>query len=166
MRAALWPSYGPVVDLRSQSRSKEKATARHHSRPWPKKFFRAMTHIPPPDAAQGRAGNGLSCANCGKRLHPKRGSRRMRFCSVACRQSAFRAKKWASRYEGRGPLRPVQNNAAVSKSCNGHLRGASGICAPTRVVSRELLAGFMWCLVVSPDGVRAEVARLGNGAGL
>jgi hypothetical protein len=120
-----------------------------------------------PDPAQGRAGNDLSCAKCGKRLHPKRGSRRMRFCSGACRQSAFRAKKWASRYEGRSPLRPVQNNAAVSKSCNGHLRDrASGICAPTRVVSRELLAGFMWCLVVSPDGVRAEVARLGNGAGL
>ena len=57
---------------------------------------------------QGRAGNGISCANCGKRLRPKRGSRRMSFCSGACRQSAFRATKWASRYEGPSPLRSAQ----------------------------------------------------------
>jgi hypothetical protein len=98
---------------------------------------------------------------------PKRGSRRMRFCGSACRQAAFRAKKWASRYEGREPLRSIQNNAIASMACNGHFRDrGSGICAPTRVVSRELLAGFTWRLVVSPDGVRAELARLGNGAGL
>ena len=60
-----------------------------------------MTNIPPPDIQQGRAGNEMSCASCGKRLYPKRGSRRMRFCGVACRQSALRARKWASRYEGR-----------------------------------------------------------------
>jgi hypothetical protein len=32
------------------------------------------------------------------------------------------------------------------------------------VLSRELFAGRTWCAVVSPDGVRTEVARLGNGA--
>jgi hypothetical protein len=31
-----------------------------------------------PCGRQGRAGNGISCANCGKRLSPKLGSRRMR----------------------------------------------------------------------------------------
>ena len=118
-----------------------------------------------PDTAQRRAGNDQSCANCGKRLYPKRGSRRMRFCSVACRQSALRARKWASRYEGREPLRSTQNKAIASMACNGHFRHrASGICGPNRVVSRELFAGVTWCVVVSSDGIRAEVARLGNGA--
>jgi hypothetical protein len=53
-----------------------------------------MTNIPPPDIQQGRAGNEMSCASCGKRLYPKRGSRRMRFCGVACRQSALRATRY------------------------------------------------------------------------
>ena len=69
-----------------------------------------MTIISAVDALQGRAGNEVSCAQCGKRLRPKRGSRRMRFCCDACRQSSFRAKKWASRYEGPQPLRSIQNN--------------------------------------------------------
>jgi hypothetical protein len=72
-----------------------------------------------PDSAQGRAGNDLNCANCGKRLRPERGSRRMRYCNGACRQSAFRAKKWASRYEGRGPydqfeIRPSYQGPATA----------------------------------------------------
>jgi hypothetical protein len=100
-----------------------------------------MRNMPPLDTPQGRAGNGTSCAACGRRLHPRRGSRRMRFCSGGCRQSAFRAKKWASRYEGPDPLRPVQNNAVASMGCSGHFRDrASGICAPT--VSREVFAGL------------------------
>ena len=54
-----------------------------------------MSTISPPETPQGRAGNGISCANCDKPLRPKRGSRRMRFCCDGCKQSAFRAKKWA-----------------------------------------------------------------------
>ena len=124
-----------------------------------------MRNIQRLDVLQGRAGNDISCATCGKRLCPKRGSRRMRFCGVACRQSAFREKKWASRYKGPDPLRSVQNNAIASIAYGGHFRHrASGICGPRRAVSRELFAGLTWCAVVSPDGVRAEVARLRNGA--
>ena len=48
--------------------------------------------IPLPNTLQCRAGNDTPCANCGKRLCPKRGSRWMRFCGVACRQCAFRAR--------------------------------------------------------------------------
>ena len=79
-----------------------------------------MRNIPRLDAPQSRAGNDLSCATCGKRLSPKRGSRRMRFCGVACRQSAFRAKKWASRYRGdRGrydqfKIRPLNQGPATA----------------------------------------------------
>jgi hypothetical protein len=108
-----------------------------------------MKNIQCLERTQGRAGNNISCTNCGKRLSPKRGSRRMRFCSVACRQ----------------PLRSIQNNAIASMACNGHFRHrASGVCGPNRVISREVFAGLTWCVVVSSDGVRAEVARLGNGA--
>ena len=124
-----------------------------------------MKNIPLLRTPQGRAGNDTSCANCGKRLCPKRGSRRMRFCGSACRQAAFRAKKWASRYEGPSPLRSAQNNPVASISCNGHLQDrASGVRGPRPVVSCELFAGLTWCPVVSGDGVRAEVARLGNRA--
>ena len=121
-----------------------------------------MGTISPRDTPQGRAGNDLSCANCGKRLRAKRGSRRMRYCNGACRQSAFRAKKWASRYKGPEPLRSVKNTPAGSRACNGYFgdRG-SGIRGPMEVISRELFDGLIWRPAVSPDGVRAEIARLG-----
>ena len=84
-----------------------------------------MSNISPPDTPQGRAGNGISCANCHKLLRPKRGSRRMRFCCDACRQSAFRAKKWASRYEGPEPLRSVPNTPAGSTDLQRQFWGSS-----------------------------------------
>jgi endogenous inhibitor of DNA gyrase (YacG/DUF329 family) len=121
-----------------------------------------MTIISAVDALQGRAGNEVSCAQCGKRLRPKRGSRRMRFCCDACRQSSFRAKKWASRYEGSHPLRSVRNTPAGSRACNGNFgdRG-SGIRGPMGVVERELFDGLVWTPAVSADGVRVEITRLG-----
>jgi hypothetical protein len=121
-----------------------------------------MGTISPRDTPQGRAGNDIRCANCGKRLCPKRGSRRMRFCGVACRQSAFRAKKWASRYEGPEPLRSVRNTPAESTVCNGNFGDqGSRIRGPMRVIERELFHSLLWRPVVSPDGVRVEIARLG-----
>jgi endogenous inhibitor of DNA gyrase (YacG/DUF329 family) len=121
-----------------------------------------MTTISPVDAPQGRAGNEVRCAQCGKRLRPKRGSRRMRFCCDACKQSAFRAKKWASRYQGPEPLRLVRNTSAGSRVCDGNFgdRG-SGIRGPMRAIERELFDGLIWRPAVSPDGVRAEISRLG-----
>lgn len=123
-----------------------------------------MRNILRRDALQGRAGNHVSCAACGKRLCPKRGSRRMRFCDAACRQSAFRAKKWASRYEGPEPLRSTRNTLARSRSCNGDFRDrGSGIRGPMGVIGRELFDGLIWRPVVSPDGVRVEITQLGIG---
>jgi hypothetical protein len=120
-----------------------------------------MRNIPLLNTLQRRAGNDTSCANCGKRLCPKRGSRRMRFCGIACRQSAFRARKWASRYEGPDPLRSVRNTPAASRACNSKFgdRG-SGIRGPMEVVERELFNGLVWRPIVSPDGVCAEIARI------
>ena len=137
--------------------TKQKATARYQSRPWPKEFFCAMTNIPPPDIQQGRAGNEMSCASCGKRLYPKRGSRRMRFCGVACRQSALRARKW----EGPDPLRSVQNKGVGSIACNSHFAvRASRISGPARVIVGELFDGLVWNPVTSVDGVFVLVARV------
>jgi hypothetical protein len=75
-----------------------------------------------PVRVQTRAGNAFACETCGKPLHPKRASRRQRFCSNACRKTAFRARKWSARYDGLGPGRSVENNAANSKVYNGHFR--------------------------------------------
>jgi hypothetical protein len=114
-----------------------------------------MTNIPPPDIQQGRAGNEMSCASCGKRLYPKRGSRRMRFCGVACRQSAFRARK------GPDPLRSVQNKGVGSIACNSHFAvRASRISGPARVIVGELFDGLVWNPVTSVDGVFVLVARV------
>ena len=145
----------------SPSPTKEIATARCHSRPWLKECFCIMSNISPPAKPQGRAGNGTTCADCKKPLRPKRGSRRMRFCSDACRQSAFRAKKWSRRYEAPKALRSVQNSSAGSRACNGNFgdRG-SGIRGPLDVIRRELFDGLIWRPAVSPDGVWAEIARI------
>ena len=152
----------PAGNQASPSPTKKIATARRHSRPWPREFVCTITTTSPPDTPQGRAGNHISCAACGKRLCPKQGSRRMRFCDAACRQSAFRAKKWASRYEGPGPLRSVRNTLDGSGPYNGNFgdRG-SGIHGPMEVISRELFEGLIWRPAVSLDGVRVEIARLG-----
>ena len=137
----------------SPSPIKEIATARRHSRPWLMEFVCTMSNIPPPDRPQGRAGNGITCANCD--------SRRMRFCCDACRQSAFRTKKWASRYEGLEPLRSVRNTPE-STDWNGNFGDrASRICGPMRIIKRELFDGLLWRPVVSPHDVRVEIARLG-----
>jgi hypothetical protein len=120
-----------------------------------------MRNIPLLKTLQCRAGNDTSCANCGKRLCPKRGSRRMRFCGVACRQSAFRARKWASRYAGPDPLRSVQNKGVGSIACNGHFAvRASRISGPAKVIVRELFDGLVWNPVTSVDGVVVLAARL------
>jgi hypothetical protein len=50
----------------------------------------------------GADGNAMTCAGCGAALHPKPGSRRMRYCGSACRQAAYRAKKSAGRREAAG----------------------------------------------------------------
>ena len=122
-----------------------------------------MSTTSPPDTPQGRAGNGISCANCHKLLRPKRGSRRMRFCCDACKQSAFRAKKWGSRYKGPDPLRSVQNKRVGSITCNGHFAvRASRISGPAKVIVRELFDGLGWNPVTSVDGVVVLVARVGG----
>ena len=114
-----------------------------------------MPNIPTPGSPQGRAGNGLTCANCSKPLVPERGSRRMRFCSGGCRQAGYRTRKWASRYEGPGPLRSVRNTLDGSGPYNGNF-GDRGIRGPMFVVERELFAGLEWTPADFEDGATLE----------
>jgi hypothetical protein len=88
-----------------------------------------------PDHDPGvRHGNRPTCASCGDPITPKRGSRRQRFCSNACKQVAKRARRWASDPATRSaqnafseePLggtleatRSVQNTPAKSTTCKG-----------------------------------------------
>jgi hypothetical protein len=123
-------------------------------------------------------GNAARCATCGAELHPKRGARGQRFCSPACRQSAYRARNadsenWPLARLKNVPatptpgalqsLRSVQNNSTTSKACNGDFgnfgdRG-SGIRGPADVVECEVFSGRIWHEVVSPDGVKVTVTR-------
>jgi hypothetical protein len=73
-----------------------------------------MSNIARPNGTQGRAGNALSCANCGKRLNPKRSSRRMRFCSGGCWQSAFCAREAKKRRAK--PVAPHQTSTPCRSS--------------------------------------------------
>lgn len=83
-----------------------------------------------------RAGNAATCTSCGANLDPKRGSRRQRFCSDACRQSAFRAKKWVEQYGIPEALRSVQNNSVVSRPCKGDF-----VDRPSPL---NILGGYRW----------------------
>ena len=64
-----------------------------------------------------RHGNRITCEKCGRALAPKRGSRRQRFCSDACKFKAFRSKKWADRYQTPDPQRSVQNSSTKPNGC-------------------------------------------------
>jgi hypothetical protein len=114
-----------------------------------------------PIRAPGRAGNAFACENCGKALHPKRGSRRQRFCCEACKKKALRSRKWLTPYDGLGPSRSVQNNANNSNTCNGHFRDLPpDISGPEHVITQEVIRGRDWYEVTSPDGVACLVAQI------
>jgi hypothetical protein len=70
-------------------------------------------------------GNSLTCENCGKPLHPRRASRRMRFCNDACRKSAARALKKVAGYPYSRASGSAQKSSTKSKVKNRrHFRTA------------------------------------------
>jgi hypothetical protein len=103
-----------------------------------------------------RNGNTAACATCRKAIEPKRGSRRQKYCTGACKMKAARAKKWAKRYEIPDPLRSVQNIKAISTSCKGDFGGRA---FPTKA-PLNLLGGYSWSDATSVDPkVIAKVLR-------
>lgn len=111
---------------------------------------------------QGRAGNGTACLGCGKPLHPKRGSRRQRYCSYRCRDEARRTRNFAvsaaTRYPNKAIPRSVENTADQSTASKvGFGDRAQGIVGPAHVVEREVMARWNWRRITSPDGVVVEI---------
>jgi hypothetical protein len=120
-------------------------------------------------ASRRRNGNAATCATCGERLRPKRGSRRQRHCSYRCRDEARRARNFAvSAATRRGSAaipRPVENNGVGSTACEGNFHGrACGIVGPRGVFEIGVVGRRKWREVVSADGVRVWVAQLSPSA--
>ena len=113
------------------------------------------------------AGNAATCATCGEPLKPKRASRRQRYCCYGCRDEARRARNFAvsggTRYPSQAIPRSARNNPAGSMACEGNFRDLTQhIIAPLRVVAAEVIGRRNWRPVVSLDGVRVMVTRLGE----
>jgi hypothetical protein len=79
-------------------------------------------------------GNRTMCEKCGQVLAPKRGSRRQRFCSDACKFKTFRSKKWANRYQIPDPQRSVRNSSTKPNGCKGFLSDQGSAAKPPIVV--------------------------------
>jgi hypothetical protein len=124
-----------------------------------------LSYVPSPPTAQVH-GNAAACANCGKSLTPKRGSRRQRFCNGRCRDQARRSRNNAvcgrARYPS-GPVpRSVKNPPEISNDCKPHFAGRGSVDKALwhDIVELEVFAGRTWCEIVSADGVVSQVAVL------
>lgn len=132
-----------------------------------------MLYSPPPPPQQGllrhryrpRRGEYLQCRACGKRI--KRMAQHQLFCSRRCRQRFNYGKAVAqgrfNPFLARDTGRPTH---PPCKPLNGHsFRGDKPRAfprlnaAPEAVIEAEIIAGGNWAPVVSPDGVRCEVAE-------
>jgi hypothetical protein len=117
---------------------------------------------------QLRAGNARRCIVCGSTINPRRASRRQKYCSYRCRDEARRTRNFAvsgaTRRGSPAIPRSVENHPLASTSCTGGFAGrASSIIGPQILFETEIVAGRIWKSVVSPDGVRCEVARVRRG---
>ena len=84
-----------------------------------------------------RSGNAVACERCGKVLVPKRGSRRQRYCSNACKYAAKKARHQEQENNRKpagalfsdalhrtlGASRSVENPLAISTTCRDENRG-------------------------------------------
>jgi hypothetical protein len=102
---------------------------------------------------------------CGALIAAKRTGRKAKFCSDRCRSEARRARSFVSLGRSSGASRNDENSIAKSNGCKGHFAGrAYSIIAPPDVIAAEVFGGSDWQSIVSPDGVRCEVAKVGPSA--
>ena len=121
--------------------------------------------VPAEQAPQRKQhGNSTRCAVCGAALHPKRASRRQRFCSDRCRDEDRRARNFAkigrARYPHSGVPRSVKNSAANSSTSKGEIAGRGSAIPWQRIIETEVIEAHAWEPVTSTDGVVCQVARL------
>ena len=123
----------------------------------------------PPGAAEQvpkrkQHGNSMCCAVCGTTLHPKRASRRQRFCSVQCRDENRRTRNFAkigrARYPRSGEPRSVKNSAANSATSKSEIAGRGSPIPWPRIIKTEVIDVHGWEQVTSTDGVVCQVAHL------
>jgi endogenous inhibitor of DNA gyrase (YacG/DUF329 family) len=133
-----------------------------------------VLYSPPPPPQQGllrhryrrRRSEYLQCHACGKRI--KRMAQHQLFCSRRCRQRVKYGKAVA---QGRfNPFFARDTGLPTHPPCkplNGHSFGGDKSrpfprlnAAPQTVIEAEIIAGGNWAPVVSPDGIRCEVAEI------
>jgi hypothetical protein len=107
------------------------------------------------------------CKNCGRRV--ARQSRQQNYCSRRCRQRTHYAKSVA---EGRFdpllghhsglPTNPLGKLSTINSLAQEKSGSTPSICGPAVTIRIEIVARWHWVPIVSPDGVRVEVARLSS----
>jgi hypothetical protein len=109
-----------------------------------------MTHSIAIEAlARRRHGNASSCARCGTPLRPKHASRRQRYCSYRCRDTARRERNFA--------VRPVQNNALNPMACKGDIADrASALAMPIELLGH----GYRWPRPTDNEARTELIARV------
>jgi hypothetical protein len=96
-----------------------------------------------------RNGNAHTCASCGAKMKPKRGSRRLRYCSARCRSQGRRERNFsATGHTGQGAARSVKNSLAKSDTHKGENAG--------RAFPINLLGGYRW---PGQEALDAELVR-------
>jgi hypothetical protein len=113
-----------------------------------------LAHSPTPNQSAPptrpiRNGNAHTCASCGAKMKPKRGSRRQRYCNARCRSLARRDRNFSATGQTRqGAARSVKNSPAVSDTHKGENAG--------RAFPINLLGGYRWA---ERKGLDPELAR-------
>jgi hypothetical protein len=99
----------------------------------------------------------LTCAACGQVVERK--ARQQKFCSERCR---MRGRYFASKPESKSLSGlPCQNHSTKPPKNINEIKGNSqGIFGPRCAVAVEIIDAHEWREVVSPNGVRCQVATL------
>ena len=110
-----------------------------------------------------RHGNSTHCVVCGAPLHPKRASRRQRFCSDRCRDEHRRMrnfeKKGTTRYPHSGGPQPSEKEEEKSNACRSETVGRPPPIKRSEIIEIEVIEAHDWEPVISSDGVKSWQAR-------
>ena len=106
-----------------------------------------------------RHGNSTHCAVCGAALHPKRASRRQRFCSDRCRDEHRRtrnfAKKGRTRYPNSGGTTIKRKSREKSSAWRSETVGRLPAISWSEIIEIEVIEAHDWEPVISSDGVKS-----------
>jgi hypothetical protein len=99
----------------------------------------------------------VRCPVCDKRV--QRRARQQTYCSRKCRQRAHYDKSVAEgRKDTRLPTNPPQKSCNFSELQATKTGSSLRIYGPAGVIEREVFGRFQWREIVSPDGIRCQIA--------